>query len=215
MWCGMAAPGKPCGRHRRGGFETRPYRRSACCRPYHRSLPHGLVAPTINRHLSIPPNAVACRRACCRPYHRSLPHGLVAPTTNRHMSIPRNTFGLIPFDYIIVITDGTVGAGLKPARIIAAPVVAPVVARTIAAYHTDSWHQRQADTSVNCATRRQINAVSLCYCDNGRHRRGGFQTRPNHRRARRHPHHRHLCNWLLCLPSEFPSGYSDYAIGSD
>jgi len=179
MWCGMAAPGKPCGRHRRGGFETRPYRRSACCRPYHRSLPHGLVAPTINRHLSIPPNAVACRRACCRPYHRSLPHGLVAPTsnrhlsippnavacrraccrpyhrslphglvaptTNRHMSIPRNTFGLIPFDYIIVITDGTVGAGLKPARIIAAPVVAPVVVRTIAACHTGSWPQRQTD----------------------------------------------------------------------
>jgi len=38
-----------------GGFETRPYRRRACCRarcrPYHRSLPHGFVAPTTNRNI--------------------------------------------------------------------------------------------------------------------------------------------------------------------
>jgi len=110
--------------------------------------------------------------------------------------------------------DGTVRAGLKPAPTVAPPIVAPVVARTIATHHAGSWHQRQTDTSVNSAKRRQNNLVSLYYCDNGRHRRGGFQTRPNHHRARRHPHHRRLCNWLLCLPSESPSGYSDYAIGS-
>ena len=57
-------------------------------------------------------------------------------------------------------------AGLKPAPTIAAPVVAPVVARTIAACHTGSWHQRQTDTYVNSAKRRQINPVSLYYCDN-------------------------------------------------
>ena len=88
--------------------------------------------------------------------------------------------------------DGTVGAGLKPARLIAAPVVA----RLIAAYHMGSWHQRQTDTSVNSAKRREINPVSLYYCDNGLHRRGGFQTRPNHRRARRHSHHHRRSNWL-------------------
>ena len=94
-----------------------------------------------------------------------------------------------------------VGSGSKPVPTVAVPVVA----RTIAANHTGSWHQRQTDTSVNSAKRRQINPVSLYYCDNGRHRRGGFQTRPNHRhaccrpnhrRARRHPHHRRFCNWL-------------------
>jgi len=75
------------------------------------------------------------------------------------MSIPPNAFRLIPFHYTIVITDGTVGAGLKPVRIIAAPLVAPVGTRTIAVYHTGSWHQRQTDTSVNSAKRLQINAV--------------------------------------------------------
>ena len=102
-----------------------------------------------------------------------------------------------------------VRAGLKPAPTIAAPVVA----RSIAAYHTGSWHQRQTDTSVNSDRRRQINPVSLYYCDNGRQRRGGFQTRPNHRRAccrpnhrraRRKTHHRRLCNWLSakrCVPT--------------
>ncbi|MCL2825726.1 MAG: hypothetical protein FWD57_17175, partial [Polyangiaceae bacterium] len=45
----------------------------------------------------------------------------VKPT---HLSIPQNAVRLIPFHYIIVITDGTVGAGFKPARVIAAPGVA-------------------------------------------------------------------------------------------
>jgi len=49
---------------------------------------------------------------------------------------------VVPFHYIIVITDGTVGAGFKPARIIAAAVVAriiasPVVGRLIAAAVVD------------------------------------------------------------------------------
>ena len=119
--------------------------------------------------------------------------------------------------------DGTLRAGLKPAPTVAVPVVVPVGAPTIAAYHTISWHQRQTNTSVNSAKGLQINPVSLYYCVNGRLRRGGFQTRqnhrrtcchPNHRHARRHPHHRCLCYCLLCLPSESPSEYSDYAIGS-
>ena len=141
-----------------------------------------------------------------------------------HLLIPPNAVRLTQFHHTIVITDGTVGAGFKPARIIATPVVAPVVACTIAACRTGSWHQRQTDTYVNSAKRRQINPVSSYYCDNGRHRRGGFQIRPNHRRAccrpnhRRaccRPNHRRLCNWLLCLPSDVStSGYSDYAIGS-
>jgi len=38
----------------------------------------------------------------------------------------------MPFDYTIVITDGTVGAGLKPARIIAAPVVVRTIAALVA-----------------------------------------------------------------------------------
>ncbi|MCL2823395.1 MAG: hypothetical protein FWD57_05330, partial [Polyangiaceae bacterium] len=87
-----------------------------------------------------------------------------------HMSIPPNAVRIIPFHYTIVITDGTVGAGFKPARIIAAPVVPRIIAAPIIARN-----DRRA------------------YC------------RPNHRR---------LCSWLLCLPSESPSGYSDYAIGS-
>jgi len=54
-------------------------------------------------------------------------------------------------------------ADLKPAPTVTAPVVAPVVARTIAAYHTGSWHQRQTDTSVNSEKRRQINPVSSVF----------------------------------------------------
>ncbi|MCL2823710.1 MAG: hypothetical protein FWD57_06940, partial [Polyangiaceae bacterium] len=68
-----------------------------------------------------------------------------------HMSIPPNAVRIIQVHYIVVITDGTVGAGFKPARIIAAPVAT----RTIAAYA------------------------------------------------------------IGCLPSESPSGSSDYAIGSN
>ncbi|MCL2825482.1 MAG: hypothetical protein FWD57_15935, partial [Polyangiaceae bacterium] len=52
-----------------------------------------------------------------------------------HLSIPPNAVRLIPFHYIFVTTDGTVGAGLKPARIIAAPVVARIIAASaIASY---------------------------------------------------------------------------------
>jgi len=55
-----------------------------------------------------------------------------------------------------VTTDGTVGAGFKPARIIVAPVVAriiaaPVASRTIAAYAITSFvchASPQPDTAI-------------------------------------------------------------------
>jgi len=51
------------------------------------------------------------------------------------MSIPPNAVRIIPFHYIIVIPDCTVGAGFKPARIIAASVAT----RRIAAYAIGSF----------------------------------------------------------------------------
>ena len=116
MWCGMAAPGNHV---------------------------DGTIGRVSNPPLSSP-------RLLSRPLS-PVPSQLStrARGTNdepTHLAIPPTAVRIIPFHYIIVITDGTVGAGFKPARIIAAPVAT----RTIAAYaigSLDDGHSIESRTA--------------------------------------------------------------------
>ena len=121
--------------------------------------------------------------------------------------------------------DDSVRAGFKPAPT-ATPIVAPDVARTIAAFHTGSWHQRQTDTSVNSAKRRQNTPISLHKVTTDGTVGAGFKpariiaapaVAPVVARIIAAPvATRTIAAFAIgCLPSVVsPSEYSDYAIGS-
>jgi len=88
-----------------------------------------------------------------------------------HLSIAPNAVRTIPFHYIIVITDGTVGAGFKPARIIAAPVAT----RTIAAFAIGSFVCQASCPHLDTAIMQLALAIPPTPPDRPVHSmRGGF-----------------------------------------